>query len=140
MSEWPELSISELATIEIGGTPSRAIPAFWAEKPSGYPWISIADLKGKYVSNTKEHITSLGVRSSNVKLIPDRTTVMSFKLTVGRTAITATEMYCNEAIAIFQPKLCRNQSAVLIGDFCEHRTIIRIEQVCTQITGGEIKK
>jgi type I restriction enzyme S subunit len=104
MSEWPELSISELATIEIGGTPSRAIPAFWAEKPSGYPWISIADLKGKYVSNTKEHITSLGVRSSNVKLIPDRTTVMSFKLTVGRTAITATEMYCNEAIAIFQPK------------------------------------
>lgn len=104
MSEWPELSISELATIEIGGTPSRAIPAFWAEKPSGHPWISIADLKGKYVSNTKEHITSLGVRSSNVKLIPDRTTVMSFKLTVGRTAITATEMYCNEAIAIFQPK------------------------------------
>lgn len=29
---------------------------------------------------------------------------MSFKLTVGRTAITGREMFCNEAIAIFQPK------------------------------------
>lgn len=104
MSDWPVVRISELATIDIGGTPSRAIPAFWAEKPNGYPWISIADLKGKYVRDTKEHITALGVRSSNVKLIPERTTVMSFKLTVGRTAITAREMYCNEAIAIFQPK------------------------------------
>ncbi len=104
MSDWTEVHISELATIDIGGTPSRAIPAFWAEKPDGYPWISIADLKGKYVSDTKEHITALGVRSSNVKLIPERTAVMSFKLTVGRTAIAAADMYCNEAIAIFQPK------------------------------------
>lgn len=104
MSEWREVRISELSTIDIGGTPSRAIPAFWAEKPAGHPWISIADLKGKYVFETKEHITSMGVRSSNVKLIPEHTTVMSFKLTVGRTAITSGEMFCNEAIAIFQPK------------------------------------
>jgi len=104
MSDWPEICLSELASINIGGTPSRAIPAFWVEKPNGYPWISIADLKGKYVFDTKEHITSLGVRSSNVKLIPEQTTVMSFKLTVGRAAITAREMFCNEAIAIFQPK------------------------------------
>lgn len=104
MSDWREVRISELSTIDIGGTPSRAIPAFWAEKPAGHAWISIADLKGKYVFETKEHITSLGVRSSNVKLIPEHTTVMSFKLTVGRTAITGREMFCNEAIAIFQPK------------------------------------
>lgn len=104
MSDWREVRISELSTIDIGGTPSRAIPAFWAEKPAGHAWISIADLKGKYVFDTKEHITSLGVRSSNVKLIPEHTTVMSFKLTVGRTAITGREMFCNEAIAIFQPK------------------------------------
>lgn len=104
MSDWREVRISELSTIDIGGTPSRAIPAFWADRPAGHAWISIADLKGKYVFETKEHITALGVRSSNVKLIPEHTTVMSFKLTVGRTAITGREMFCNEAIAIFQPK------------------------------------
>lgn len=104
MSNWREIRISELATIDIGGTPSRAIPAFWSDKPGGHPWMSIADLKGKYVFETKEQITALGVRSSNVKLIPEQTTVMSFKLTVGRTAITGREMFCNEAIAIFRPK------------------------------------
>lgn len=104
MSDWRDVRISELATIDIGGTPSRAISTFWAEKPDGHAWMSIADLKGKYVFDTKEHITSFGVRSSNVKLIPEHTTVMSFKLTVGRTAITGKAMFCNEAIAIFQPK------------------------------------
>lgn len=104
MSDWRKVRISELSSIDIGGTPSRAIPAFWADKPAGHAWISIADLKEKYVFETKEHITALGVRSSNVKLIPEHTTVMSFKLTVGRTAITGREMFCNEAIAIFQPK------------------------------------
>lgn len=104
MSDWHNVRISDLATIDIGGTPSRTTPTFWAEKPAGHAWISIADLKGKYIHETKEHITSLGVRSSNVKLIPEHTTVMSFKLTVGRTAITGREMFCNEAIAFFQPK------------------------------------
>ncbi|MGV7174760.1 restriction endonuclease subunit S [Xanthomonas axonopodis] len=104
MSEWPEKRLAELADIGIGGTPSRVVSAFWAEKPNGYPWLSISDLKAKYVAGTKENITALGVRSSNVKVIPAGTTVMSFKLTVGRTAITALEMYCNEAIAIFQPR------------------------------------
>ena len=104
MSEWPEVRISELASIDIGGTPSRVVPSFWAEKPDGFPWLSIADMKGKFIDETKEHISALGVRASNVTLIPDHTTVMSFKLTVGRTAVVTREMYCNEAIAIFQPK------------------------------------
>lgn len=104
MSEWPEVRISVLASIDIGGTPSRVVPSFWAEKPDGFPWLSIADMKGKFIDETKEHISALGVRASNVTLIPDHTTVMSFKLTVGRTAVVTREMYCNEAIAIFQPK------------------------------------
>lgn len=101
---WPLVRISDLAEINIGGTPSRAAQQFWATKPEGNPWIAISDLKGKYVHDTKEYITDLGAKCSNVKLIEPFTTVMSFKLTVGRTAITTRPMYCNEAIAIFSPK------------------------------------
>lgn len=101
---WPLVRISDLAEINIGGTPSRAAQQFWATKPEGNPWIAISDLKDKYVDDTKEYITDLGARCSNVKLIEPFTTVMSFKLTVGRTAITTRPMYCNEAIAIFSPK------------------------------------
>ncbi len=102
--DWPLVRISEFAEINIGGTPSRAAPQFWATKPEGNPWIAISDLKDKYVDDTKEYITDLGAKCSNVKLIEPFTTVMSFKLTVGRTAITTRSMYCNEAIAIFSPK------------------------------------
>jgi len=101
---WPLVRISDLAEINIGGTPSRAAQQFWATKPEGNPWIAISDLKGKYVHDTKEYINDLGAKCSNVKLIEPFTTVMSFKLTVGRTAITTRPMYCNEAIAIFSPK------------------------------------
>lgn len=101
---WPLVRISDLAEINIGGTPSRAAQQFWATKPEGNPWIAISDLKNKYVHDTKEHITDLGAKCSNVKLIEPFTTVMSFKLTVGRTAITTRLMYCNEAIAIFSPR------------------------------------
>src|SRR5690606_15630262 len=101
---WPLVRISDLAEINIGGTPSRAAQQFWATKPEGNPWIAISDLKGKYVHDTKEYITDLGAKCSNVKLIEPFTTVMSVKLTVGRTAITTRPLYCNEAISIFSPK------------------------------------
>ncbi|MGE8498488.1 MAG: hypothetical protein ACN6O6_13355, partial [Pseudomonas sp.] len=57
---WPLVRISDLAEINIGGTPSRAAQQFWATKPEGNPWIAISDLKGKYVHDTKEYITDLG--------------------------------------------------------------------------------
>lgn len=101
MHNWPETSLGTVANISIGGTPSRNEPRFWAEPPSGHPWLSIRDLQGKYVSDTSERITDAGVRYSNVKLIPAGTPVMSFKLSIGRCAIAARDLYSNEAIAAF---------------------------------------
>ena len=105
MSEvWEKTRIADVVDIQIGGTPSRICPSFWAEKPAGHPWIAISDLKSKFIFDTQEYITDLGARCSNVKLIPSASTVMSFKLSVGRTGITVRPMYCNEAIAIFLPR------------------------------------
>ncbi|MES2362615.1 MAG: restriction endonuclease subunit S [Pseudomonadota bacterium] len=105
MSEqWRTTRLSDHTDIAIGGTPSRAMPAFWATKPTGHPWLAISDLRSKYLADTREHISDLGVRASNVKLIPAGSTVMSFKLSVGRTAITMQPMYSNEAIAAFLPR------------------------------------
>ncbi|MBU2719133.1 restriction endonuclease subunit S [Acidithiobacillus ferridurans] len=104
MSEWTEESLGRLASIEIGGTPSRDIPAFWAsENAEGFPWVSIADLGPRFVSATKERITELGVLSSNVKPVRSGTLMMSFKLTIGRAGIAARDLYTNEAIAAFVP-------------------------------------
>jgi type I restriction enzyme, S subunit len=103
MSEWRSVKISEVSQFYIGGTPARAISQFWIEKPDGHPWISIADLKEKFISETAEHISDAGAQFSNVKEIPPNTVVMSFKLSIGKTAITTRKMFCNEAIVFFQP-------------------------------------
>lgn len=71
---------------------------------SGNRWLSISDLKEKYISKSKEEITDLAVEKANMKLVPKNTVVMSFKLSIGRVAILKEDMFTNEAIANFQIK------------------------------------
>lgn len=102
-SDWRKARAGTVARIEIGGTPAREQPAYWADEDSGHPWVSIADLAAVPVRRTAEYISDLGVRYSNVKLVPEGTPIMSFKLTIGRTSVAGTDLYTNEAIASFYP-------------------------------------
>jgi type I restriction enzyme S subunit len=102
---WRRAKLGELCDVLIGGTPSRAVDAYWdALKTSGNRWVSIADMKGHVVSDTKEFLSDEGVANSNVKRIRRGTVMMSFKLTIGRTAFAGCDLYTNEAIAAFVPK------------------------------------
>ncbi|MGE4112002.1 MAG: restriction endonuclease subunit S, partial [Burkholderiales bacterium] len=104
MSKWAEDDLGRLASIEIGGTPSRDIPRYWVvDSETGHPWVSIADLGPRYVHETKEQITDLGVRFSNAKHVPKGTLLMSFKLTIGRASIASCDLFTNEAIAAIIP-------------------------------------
>jgi type I restriction enzyme, S subunit len=98
---WEKTTLGELCRIEIGGTPSRNVAKYWAEGRQGFPWVSIADLKGRVVRSTSERITLAGVRGSNTKPVPAGTPLMSFKLTLGRAAIAGMDLFTNEAIAAF---------------------------------------
>lgn len=97
--EWVRVKFEKILRIEIGGTPSRSNPQYWDDqKQTQNRWLSIADLKGNKISNTKEYISDLGVKNSNVSLVPAGTVVMSFKLTIGRRALLEADSYTNEAI------------------------------------------
>ncbi len=87
--------------IKIGGTPSRKNMAYFTGTNL---WVSIAEMNGQIITDTKEKITDAGVRDSNVKLIPKGTTLLSFKLSIGKTAIAGADLYTNEAIAALIPK------------------------------------
>lgn len=99
-----EYALSELFTLQMGKTSSRDNSSYW--KKSENNWISIADLtnSGKYISNTKETLSDSAVAESGIKKIPANTVIMSFKLSLGKVAITEKEMYSNEAIMAFIDK------------------------------------
>ena len=59
---------------------------------------------GGVITKTKEQITEEAIANSNVKLIPKGTTLLSFKLSIGKTAIAGVDLYTNEAIAGLIPK------------------------------------
>ena len=95
--------LGDIFNLQMGKTPSRANKDYWNN--GNNPWVSIADLSGydKYVGKTKEQITNFAVQESGIKLVPPKTLLMSFKLSVGKTAITNTSVYTNEAIMAFIP-------------------------------------
>jgi len=87
----------------MGKTPARNMPEFWNGTNA---WVSISDLtqNSKYISQTKECITDEAVSRTNIKKVPKDTLLMSFKLSLGKVAITATDIYTNEAIMAFIDK------------------------------------
>ena len=95
--------LGEIFDLQMGKTPSRNKSNYWTD--GQYSWVSIADLGTyqKYVGATKEEISEVAVRESGIKSVPANTVIMSFKLSLGKTAITKEEVYTNEAIMAFIP-------------------------------------
>lgn len=95
-----------IANITIGKTPPRSEKECFTNNEIDMKWISISDLgkSGTYIFNTAERLTMDSVNKYNVKVIPKNTIILSFKLTIGRIAITTDDMTTNEAIAHFNLK------------------------------------
>ncbi len=92
--EWKKLD--KLVEVNIGKTPPRSKKEYFL---GDKVWLSIRDLKGDFVSTSNEYLTDEAIKNSNMKIVPKGTLLMSFKLTLGRTAFTGCDLYTNEAIA-----------------------------------------
>ncbi|GAA0749884.1 restriction endonuclease subunit S [Gaetbulibacter jejuensis] len=97
--------LTDIFEIQIGKTPSRSNKYYWGD---GSQWLSIKDLnnleEGKYIAKSKESITNAAISDTNIKIVPPGTLLYSFKLSIGKVAITKNSIYTNEAIAAFLPK------------------------------------
>ena len=103
---WEVKAVTEVAEVKIGKTPPRKEPRWFSTDPSDIPWLSIKDMAkaGVFISDTSEYLTLEAVDTYRVRRIPDRSVLLSFKLTVGRVAIADGEITSNEAIAHFVPR------------------------------------
>lgn len=97
-------ALNEIYDLQMGKTPSRDNQKYWIN--GNYDWISIADLTkyGEYTGESKEKITQTAIEESGIRVIPSHTLIMSFKLSIGKVAITSRDCFSNEAIMAFIDK------------------------------------
>jgi len=112
---WRVGKLGEEFDITIGRTPPRVESQWFSDIPTGKKWISIKDIgnSGTYIFDTSEFLTDQAIEKFNIPVIPENTTILSFKMTVGKLTITTEEMLSNEAIAHLKLK----QNSVLSSEF-----------------------
>ena len=98
---WSKENLGALSDVGIGKTPPRGQSQWFSESKVDTTWVSIRDMgkSGIYISSSAEFLTREAIRRFNVRIVPNNTVIISFKLTVGRLAITDGELATNEAIA-----------------------------------------
>ena len=94
--EWEVKRLGDICEIGMGRTPPRLNSSFWG---AGHKWLSIADLKSKVVTESKEEITPLA--AEEMQVVRKGTLLMSFKLSIGRLCFAGCDLYTNEAICSF---------------------------------------
>ena len=107
---WEIKKLGEVFDLQMGKTPSRDNGDYWG---GDNVWVAISDLQDKYIGESKEHITDKALTETKIKKVKAGTTIMSFKLSVGRAAITTQDLYTNEAIMAFN----LNEGYDLIVDY-----------------------
>jgi type I restriction enzyme M protein len=82
--------------IIMGFTPNRDDDAFWFG--GKHTWVKVRDITDEmYIGDSEEKITDIAIQPR--KLLPKNTLLFSFKLSIGKVAITQKPLYTNEAIA-----------------------------------------
>ena len=94
---WQRLAFTETVKVIGGGTPKTSVPEYW---DGDIPWFSVVDapaVTDVFVIDTVKHISVAGLNGSSTKLLPEGTTIISARGTVGRLALVGREMAMNQS-------------------------------------------
>jgi type I restriction enzyme, S subunit len=99
---WIVAAIEKFAHTATGGTPSRAVPAYFG---GTIPWVKSGELGDGLVQSTEDTLSELGVKSSNAKVFPRGTLCIAlYGATVGKVGILDMDATTNQAVCgIFLP-------------------------------------
>lgn len=97
---WKSHSLTDLARLESGHTPSRRRPEWWG---GHVPWLALPDIRklhGKFAYETTENTNDAGLANSSARLLPvgtvcfSRTASVGFVTILGRPMATSQD-FCN---------------------------------------------
>jgi len=90
---WQTCPLGDLVDIKGGGTPSRAIDAYWS---GGIPWATVKDFKGSVILETEESISELGAKKSATNIISKGTIIIPTRMALGKVAIAGKDVAINQ--------------------------------------------
>ena len=134
---WQDLSLSDLATIVGGGTPSRRQPTYW---DGDVPWATPTDvtgLGGRIISETASMITGEGLANSSAALLPPCSLLMTTRATIGACAINQVSMATNQGFQSLVPK--RSTCVEFLYYLIQHHKR-RLERLAAGSTFQEVSK
>ena len=140
-NDWEIKKLGEVCEINIGRTPERGNFKMWdKEKKTDNVWLSIADLNNTekgYISDSTEYVSDNAV--PKMKLVKANTLLMSFKLTIGRCAITKRDLFTNEAIAAL-PILDKNLDLFFLKYYLENFDWAKLTEGDVKVKGKTLNK
>ena len=94
--EWEVFKLGEVVQIFNGGTPSTSNSRYW---DGSIKWCTPTDItsnKSKYLSETANKITELGLNNSSAKILPIGTLLFCSRATIGEVKIANCEVATNQ--------------------------------------------
>jgi len=85
--------------IHAGGTPDTSSDSFWSEGDDGIPWLMIGDVtKNEIVTTSAKRLTSMGLVSKRLSVVPSGSVLYTMYASIGKTAILGIDAAINQAI------------------------------------------
>lgn len=96
MSKWKLVALGDVVNLIGGGTPKRSEPDYWGGE---IPWLSVKDFNddGRFVKDSEEKITELGLEKSSTKILRDGQIIISARGTIGALAQVYKPMAFNQS-------------------------------------------
>jgi len=121
------IKLGDILHITSGGTPSRSNLKYYEN--GTIPWVKTGDLRQKYIEDTPEKITQIGLEHSSAKLFPPRTLLIAmYGATIGQCAILKNESATNQACAALLPHKSYNEEFLYYYFKSIKRTLISMGQ------------
>ena len=96
MADWVEFQLGDLGAVIGGGTPSRERAEYWG---GSIRWLTPGELTGnreKYVTETQDCISELGLAASGAKLLPQGSLLVTSRASIGSCALAGRPMATNQ--------------------------------------------
>ncbi|MEJ8849645.1 restriction endonuclease subunit S [Variovorax rhizosphaerae] len=131
---WRWVSLSKVARLESGHTPSRRHPEWWG---GDIPWIGIRDATrnhGATLLDTEQHTNELGIANSSARVLPAHTVCLSRTASVGYVVVMGRPMATSQDFVnwVCTPALDHRFLKYIL--LSEHKSMLRFASGTTHQT------